>query len=133
MTMIRASLVPALAAGLLCVLVSSIVAGGKGLIGALLGVVVVALFVVSTGLALGPGAKQGPGRAATYFLFFILGNCLAFGAVLAVLLDVDGFAERLDTTALGLTILAASLAWTAAMLRAAGRSRQPVYDLSSED
>ncbi len=133
MSMTRASLIPALGIGVVCLFVSGIVAGGEGILGAVIGVVVVALFFVSSSMALGPGSRHGAGRAAAYFLLFILGNCLALIIVIVVLLNAGGIADRVDTTALGLTILTSSLAWTVAMLRAAGKSRQPLYDLSSED
>lgn len=132
MNLIRGSLLPALAVGLVCMVVAGLIDGGEGVAGAAVGAGIVSLFFISTPLALGSPAKGRPRRSVLYLAGFLLGNALALAASMMVLFDVGGIGSHLGAGALAGSVIANTLAWTAAMVRAFTKLRQPLYDLDSD-
>lgn len=60
---------------------------------------------------------------------FFLTKVVALVAVMSLLLDEDGLGRHLDERALGVTVIVTTLAWTFLLIRAAQRTREPLYDL----
>jgi ATP synthase protein I len=133
MTLIRKSLFPALVVAVLCMAVAGATAGAKGILGAVVGAVIVLLFFASSPLALGPVTKVSPHLSVLVALTFFFTKIVALVALMVVIFDPQGFGKNLDTGALGGTVIVSTLAWTVFLIRAATKSRQPLYDLDSED
>ncbi|MFI8994353.1 hypothetical protein [Streptomyces sp. NPDC053542] len=107
------ALVPTLVVGALAVVVSALVAGGKGAIGAVFGVVLV-LFVMGVSLVvLQQTARKYPG------LFQMMGLMLYAVQILFVAVFLMAFKDTslFDTKAFAFTLLASTLVWIAAQAR----------------
>ncbi|POX41202.1 hypothetical protein C3486_10505 [Streptomyces sp. Ru73] len=107
------ALVPTLVAGVLGVVISALVAGGKGALGAVVGVVLV-LFVMGLSLVvLQQTAKKFPE------LFQMMGLLLYAVQILFVAVFLLAFKNTslFDTKAFAFTLLGATLVWIAAQAR----------------
>ena len=133
MNLVRKSLFPALIVAVICMAVAGATAGEKGVVGAAVGAVIVLLFFASSPLALGPVTKVSPQLSILVALTFFFTKVVALVALMVVLLDPEGVGEHLDKNALGGTVIVSTLAWTVFQIRAATKSRQPLYDLDSDD
>lgn len=132
MTLLRSSVVPALALTLVCALVAGIGRGSEGTVGALIGGAVVCLFFVSSPFALGPITKVSPQLSLLVAMIFFATKILALLALFVVVLGPEGIGDRVDDPSLGVTVILTTLAWTFFQIRGARRSRQPLYDLDDE-
>ncbi|SCK55481.1 hypothetical protein [Streptomyces sp. WMMB 322] len=106
--------VPTALAGAVAAVVSSVLAGGKGVIGAVVGAAVVILFM---GIGLGVLqhiAKSLPHLFQAMGLLLYTTQILLLGVVLMAFKDTTLF----NTKAFGFSLLAASLVWVAAQARA---------------
>ena len=133
MNLVRKSLLPALFVAIICMAVAGATAGEKGVVGAAVGALIVLLFFASSPLALGPVTKVSPHLSVLVALTFFFTKIVALVALMVVLLDPEGVGGHLDKGALGGTIIVSTLAWTVFQIRAATKSRQPLYDLDSDD
>lgn len=133
MNLVRKSLLPAFIVAIVCMTVAGATVGEKGVVGAAVGAIIVLLFFASSPLALGPVTKVSPHLSVLVAVTFFCTKIVALVALMVVLLDPEGVGEHLDKAALGGTIIVSALAWTVFQIRAATRSRQPLYDLDSDD
>ncbi|MDQ3157691.1 MAG: hypothetical protein M3Q98_13365 [Actinomycetota bacterium] len=133
MNLVRKSLLPAFVVAIICMAVAGATVGQKGVVGAAVGAVIVLLFFASSPLALGPVTKVSPHLSVLVALTFFFTKIVALVALMVVVLDPGGVGKHLDKAALGGTIIVSTLAWTVFQIRAATRSRQPLYDLDSDD
>lgn len=133
MNLVRRSLLPTFVVALVCMGVANVTVGEKGVVGAAVGAAIVLLFFASSPLALGPVTKVSPHLSVLVALMFFFTKIAALVALMAIILDPAGVGKHLDKGALGGTVIVSTLAWTLFLLRAATKSRQPLYDLDSED
>lgn len=133
MILVRKSLLPAFVVAVICMAVAGVTAGGKGVVGAAVGAIIVLLFFASSPLALGPVTKVSPHLSLLVALVFFFTKVVALVALMAVLLDPEGVGKHLDKFALGGTVIVSTLAWTVFQIRTATKTRQPLYDLDSDD
>jgi ATP synthase protein I len=127
--LIRGALKPTLAVAAVAIALSTLLAGTRGLAGAVLGALVVVSFSGAGLYALRLVRHSYPEvvllvAVASYFL-----RVLIFGGLLALLgtLDVvDILVERMATS---LTVIACVAAWCTGEIRAFVRMRVPLYDL----
>lgn len=129
MTTVRRIYLPALAVGVLCMAVGTYLAGGPGLAAAAIGTAVVFVFFASTPLALKGPTAVAPGLAMVLALLFFATKVFALVAAMTVVLDPDGIGANVDTQVLGATLIASTLVWTFLQIRAATKTREPLYDL----
>ncbi|GAA2464952.1 hypothetical protein [Streptomyces macrosporus] len=106
--------VPTAATGAVAAGVGGALAGGKGVLGAVFGALVVILFMGSGLAVLQWVAKSFPYLFQAMGLMLYLAQILLLAIVLAVFQDTTLF----DTKAFGLTLLVATLVWIAAQARA---------------
>ncbi|WP_030621184.1 hypothetical protein [Streptomyces sclerotialus] len=107
------ALVPTLVVGVLAVVVSALVAGGKGAIGAVVGVALV-LFVMGLSLVvLQQTAKKYPSLFQMMGLLLYAVQILFVGVFLLAFKDTTFF----DTKAFAFSLLAATLVWIGAQAR----------------
>ena len=107
--------------------------GLDGVLGALLGGVVVIVFLGSTPVVLTPLVRRSAAMSLPVALTFLGVKSVAALVVLALLFDVGGLADRIDFMAFGITAIAASLSWTMLQLVAFRNERVPTYDLGNKD
>jgi ATP synthase protein I len=114
---LRGAAVPTAVVAVPLVAVAAILAGGKGALGAALGVVLVAVFFTVGVLVLGWAAKINPVALMNVALATYLVKVAALLGVLLALGDTTLF----DRRAFGLAILVAALVWIAGEVRAFSR------------
>ena len=132
MNLVRKTLLPAVVVAVICMAFGGATAGGKGVVGAAVGAIIVLLFFASSPLALGPVTKVSPQLSLLVALVFFFTKIVALVALMVVLLDPEGIGKQLDKTALGGTVIVSTLAWTVFQIHAATKTRQPLYDLDSD-
>jgi ATP synthase protein I len=123
---------PVLAATLVAALVFGIGRGVDGVLGAVLGGIVVILFLGSTPVILTPLVRASAALSLPVALGFLATKSVAVLVVLALLFDLGGAADHIDPTAFGVAAIAASIVWTALQIVAFRNERVPTYDLTSE-
>ncbi len=133
MSTLRPILLPVLVVVAACAVVAGVVVGWDGVLGALLGGVVVVLFLGSTPLALSPLVKASATLSLPVALGFLTSKAIAMLLVLVLLFDVAGAATHVDSTWFGVTAIIVSVTWTLLQIRAFQRARVPTYDLSDQD
>ena len=99
---------PVLLVTLVVVIVFAITDGTGGVLGALLGGVVVILFLGSTPVILTPLVKASAMLSLPVALTFLATKSVAVLVVLVLLFDVGGAADSVDATAFGIAAIAAS-------------------------
>ncbi|MGW7355911.1 hypothetical protein ACWGI0_04330 [Streptomyces sp. NPDC054802] len=106
--------VPTAAAGAIAAVISGVVAGGKGATGAVVGTLVVILFMGMGMLVLQRTAKNFP------HLFQAMGLMLYTAQLLLLLIFMMAFQDTtlFDAKAFAFTLLAATLVWVSAQARA---------------
>lgn len=127
--MLRGALVPSTVAGLLTVVVLSLVRGTDAIAGAALGLVVAVAFFAS-----GMFLLSRLVRDANPATFFAVAMAVYLGQVIALLLVIMAFrgADWVDGPALGIVAFVVTIVWQVFAMRALRRARVPVYDLPSE-
>ncbi|MEE1757180.1 hypothetical protein [Streptomyces sp. SP18CS02] len=106
--------VPTLATGVIATVVSGVVAGGKGAIGAVVGTLVVVLFMGIGLVVLQRTAKSLPQLFQAMGLMLYTVQLLVLFIFLALLKDTTAF----DFKAFAFTLLATTVVWVAAQARA---------------
>ncbi|MFD8014506.1 hypothetical protein [Streptomyces sp. NPDC058955] len=112
--LLLSAVVPTAAVGAIATVVSGIVAGGKGAIGAVLGTLVVLLFMGIGMLVLQRTAKKLPQLFQAMGLLLYTTQLLVLFVFLALLKGTTVF----DFKAFAFTLLAATVVWVAAQARA---------------
>jgi ATP synthase protein I len=129
----RRVLLPVVGVTALAALAFGVADGQGGVIGALLGGAVVIVFLGSTPVILTPLVRRSAAMSLPVALTFLGIKSLAALILLALLFDVGGLADRIDFMAFGMTVIAATLAWTILQVVAYRNERVPTYDLSNND
>jgi ATP synthase protein I len=111
---LRGAAVPTAAVAVPLVVVAGLLAGGKGALGATLGVAVVAVFFTVGVVVLGWAAKINPVALMNVAIATYVVKAFALLLVLAALGDTTLF----DRRAFGLSILVAAVVWMAGEVRA---------------
>ncbi len=127
--LLRAAVVPSLAAGLACAFVAAATAGTRAVWGAALGTTLVVGFFWVGQATLNAVRWSGPG---TFFVIAVLTYTLQVVVLLAVLASFrrhDGWDAYVSTTAMGVTIIVTTAVWTVGLIVAAMRERVVLYDL----
>ncbi|GAA2780318.1 hypothetical protein [Streptomyces showdoensis] len=106
--------VPTAAAGAIATVVSGVVAGGKGALGAVVGTLVVILFMGLGLVVLQRTAKKLPQLFQAMGLMLYTAQLLVLFVFLALLKDTSAF----DFKAFAFTLLATTVVWVAAQARA---------------
>ncbi|MEV7672666.1 hypothetical protein ACWDNT_10995 [Streptomyces sp. NPDC000963] len=106
--------VPTVAVGAIATVVSGVVAGGKGALGAVVGTLVVVLFMGIGQLVLQRTAKSFPHLFQAMGLMLYTAQLLVLFIFLALLKNTTLF----DFKAFAFTLLAATIVWVAAQARA---------------
>ncbi|MEU6978771.1 MULTISPECIES: hypothetical protein [unclassified Streptomyces] len=106
--------VPTAAAGAIATVVSGVVAGGKGALGAVVGTLVVILFMGLGLVVLQRTAKKLPQLFQAMGLMLYTAQLLVLFIFLALLKDTTAF----DFKAFAFTLLATTVVWVAAQARA---------------
>jgi ATP synthase protein I len=101
---------PTLAVGVVATVVSGLVAGTPGVIGAVLGTVIVLVFFSVGQLVLGRVLRDNPQLAMTVAMTLYLVKVGVLFGLIILLAGTTAF----STKAFGLTIVACTLAWTVA-------------------
>ncbi|GHF84972.1 hypothetical protein ACFFSH_03345 [Streptomyces filamentosus] len=112
--LLLSAVVPTAAVGAIATVISGIVAGGKGAIGAVLGTLVVLLFMGIGMLVLQRTAKKLPQLFQAMGLLLYTTQLLVLFVFLALLKGTTVF----DFKAFAFTLLAATVVWVAAQARA---------------
>ena len=133
MKALRPVLLPVLGLTALCAVVAGLVDGWEAVLGAVLGGLVVILFLGSTPVVLSPLVKASATLSLPVALGFFTTKAIAMLVVLLLLFDVGGVAEHVDSRWFGIAAIAASLGWTVLQIRAFKRERVPTYDLGNDD
>ena len=132
-TTARRVLLPVMAVTAVAAVGFGVAHGLDGVLGALLGGVVVIVFLGSTPVVLTPLVRRSAAMSLPVALTFLGVKSVAALVVLALLFDVGGLADRVDFMAFGITAIAASLSWTILQLVAFRNERVPTYDLGNKD
>ncbi|MFC8505963.1 hypothetical protein ACFU3J_26755 [Streptomyces sp. NPDC057411] len=106
--------VPTAAAGVIATVVSGVVAGGKGALGAVVGTLVVIVFMGLGLVVLQRTAKKLPQLFQAMGLMLYTAQLLVLFIFLALLKDTSAF----DFKAFAFTLLATTVVWVAAQARA---------------
>ncbi|MFF2773464.1 hypothetical protein ACFVU3_01015 [Streptomyces sp. NPDC058052] len=112
--LLLSAVVPTAAVGAIATVISGIVAGGKGAVGAVLGTLVVLLFMGIGMLVLQRTAKKLPQLFQAMGLLLYTTQLLVLFVFLALLKSTTVF----DFKAFAFTLLAATVVWVAAQARA---------------
>lgn len=118
-----------LVAGALCAVIAGLVDGPSGAYGALVATVVVSAFFGLGHLVLSRLRDVDP---LMYLLIALLTYVLQVVCLLAVFGVMAGRSDAVSTTALGVTIIACTVAWTTGLVVASRRQRIPLFDLRGE-
>jgi len=126
-------LLPVVAVTAVVAIVLGVLEGVDGVAGAALGGGIVILFLGSTPVILTPLVRRSVALSLPVALGFLATKSIAVLIVLALLFDVGGVAENVDSRAFGIAAIAASLVWTILQVVAYRNERVPTYDLSNKD
>ncbi|MGH3414996.1 MAG: hypothetical protein ACRDVE_03345 [Actinocrinis sp.] len=110
---LRQSAVPTAAVGVLCAVVAGLAAGGKGVLGAVLGLAMVTAFFAISTVVVGRAARISPQTMMITALGTFLVKILILAVVTAQFKDTTAFSGR----ALGLTAIVCVLSWSATQVR----------------
>jgi ATP synthase protein I len=116
---LRQSAVPTALAGVICTAVGAIVAGGKGVLGALLALAVVSVFFSISFYAVNRAAKTNP----SLMMAVALGTYVVKIVVLAVLVANFRDTTLFDGRVFGLSAIALVLVWSGMQVRTMLTSR----------
>lgn len=133
MRILRSAVLPVGLVTAVCAVVAGVREGGDGVLGALLGGLLVVLFLGSSPWVIGPVAQRSPALSLPFALALFLTKVVAAIIVLYVLVDPDGAGRFVHAPSLGATAVLASLTWTSLQVRAFLRGRVPTYDLGDTE
>ncbi|MGH3507223.1 MAG: hypothetical protein ACRDO2_08485 [Nocardioidaceae bacterium] len=128
-SLVQGAFVASLVAGLASIVVAGIVEGVAGLYGALVGTGLVILFFALGHVVLTRVRSVEP---AMFFLIAMLTYVLQVVCLLAVFGSFASWSSGVSATALGLTIVVCTLAWTTGLVVSSRRQRIPLFDLGGE-
>jgi ATP synthase protein I len=115
--------------GLVSAAVSLVAVGAPGLVGSLIGAGLVVGFFGLGHLVL---TRLRDIEAPMFFLIAMLTYVLQVICLLAVFGSFASWSDGVSATALGLTIVACTLAWTTGLVVASRRQRIPLFDLGGQ-
>ena len=121
---VRRSVLTTAAVGLVMIIVSVALSGIKGLLGAVLGVALVAVFFGISVLAVGRAARRGPQAMMITALTTYVVKILLLLFLVVRFAGTTAFSSRL----FGLTALACILAWSASQVVWSMRLKQPYVE-----
>jgi len=121
---VRRSVLTTAAVGLVMIIVSVALSGIKGLLGAVLGVALVAVFFAISVLAVGRAARRGPQAMMITALTTYVAKILLLLFFVVRFAGTTAFSSRL----FGLTALACILAWSASQVVWSMRLKQPYVE-----
>jgi len=127
--MLRAAVIPVVAAAPVIVLVFWITRQARGGLAALLGVCIAVVFFASGLYVMKRVTNSNPLSVLAGALAVYLGQVIFLGLVILALSGADW----LDGEAFGLSILAVALVWQLSQVVTFVRLRKPVYDEPAED
>lgn len=116
-----------------CVVTSAVVVGAEGLWGALIGGVVVVVFLGSTRTVLGPVATATPTLSLLFAMIFFLTKVVALFVLFLVLSRSAGDSGPIDPESVSVTVIVTTLAWLVVRIVDSSRERIPTYDLGDPD
>ena len=123
---VRRSVLTTAAVGVVMIIVSIVLSGIKGLLGAVLGVALVAVFFGISVLAVGRAARRGPQAMMITALTTYVVKILLLLFFVVRFAGTTAFSSRL----FGLTALACILAWSASQVVWSMRLKQPYVEPS---
>jgi len=121
---VRRSVLTTAAVGLVMIIVSVALSGIKGLLGAVLGAALVAVFFAISVLAVGRAARRGPQAMMITALTTYVAKILLLLFFVVRFAGTTAFSSRL----FGLTALACILAWSASQVVWSMRLKQPYVE-----
>ncbi|MFC0038021.1 hypothetical protein [Actinomadura rayongensis] len=116
---LRGAAIPSALAGVAAVAAGLLLGGTKGALGAAVGAVVVLVFFSISVVAVSYASKISPQAIFAAAVFSYIVKIFAMFAVVALLQDVTVW----DTEAFGWSVIALTLVWIGAELRATGRAK----------
>ena len=116
------------AVGLVMVAMSAVVAGGKGLLGALAAIVLVAVFFAASVVAVGRAARVSAQAMMVTALVTYLVKILALAFLVSRLAGTHVF----DTRLFGLTAIACILVYSCSQVVVASRLKLPIFESSGD-
>lgn len=129
---VRAAATASLAVGLVSAAVSTAAGGPRGLVGAVLGVLVVGGFFGFGQVVLSTLRDVEPSMLLVVALLSYLLQVVVLLALFAAFQRHPAWADIASPTAFGVTILGCTLAWTTGLVIASRRQRVPLYDLGPD-
>ena len=123
---VRRSVLTTAAVGVILIILSAVLSGIKGLLGAVLGVALVAVFFGISVLAVGRAARRGPQAMMITALTTYVVKILLLLFFVVRFAGTTAFSSRL----FGLTALACILAWSASQVVWSIRLKQPYVEPS---
>ena len=123
---VRRSVLTTAAVGVVMIILSVVLSGIKGLLGAVLGVALVAVFFGISVLAVGRAARRGPQAMMITALTTYVLKILLLLFLVVRFAGTTAFSSRL----FGLTALACILAWSASQVVWSMRLKQPYVEPS---
>lgn len=126
---LRVLLLPTLVAGVVAVALAGATRGSTGLFGALAGAGLVLAFFTATHLVLDRTGHLPPELTLLVALGLYTVKVVALALTFVLLSGSGLMGDPLHRAALALTVIACTLAWTSAEVRAAMTARIPTYDL----
>ena len=126
-SILRAALIPTVAAGVLAVVVAAFVGGGKAALGAALGALVVVVFFTVGLVVVGRASRVSAYAAMDAAILTYLVKIGVLFAIIVAFKDTTLF----DTKAFGLTVILCTLVWTGFEVR--GFSRLQILYVDPKD
>jgi ATP synthase protein I len=130
---LRASIVPTAAVGVVAMVVAALVSGSPGFVAALLATVVVVVFFASGQYAVGRILTRSPQLALTAGLLVYLVQILVLFVLIALLKD----STWLDSKVFALTVVLCTVAWMATTVWVTQRTKvlyvEPIPETASDE
>ncbi len=127
---VRAAFGVTLGAGVLAVVVGALTGGSSAAAAAALGTGLVCVVFGLSALVVGAVASVSPAASLPVALLTYALQVLLMGVVLLALKRTGTLGSAVDARWLSGTLIAGTLVWTAAQVRAHVRAREPLYDLA---
>ncbi len=129
---VRAALVTVLAVGVVAAALGGLTTGAPAVAGAAIGTVMVSLFFGLGALVVGWVAALSPAASLLVAVLTYGLQVVLLGVVLLALRRSGALHGPVDPRWLAGLLVAGTLVWSAALVRAHVRARQPVFDLPAE-